>query len=94
MITSPTLKTLARGHPAGTANTSPSNDSRAPSMTFEFSNVASSTGVWPARRQASALAGITPPFAAIAAALQAAPAATTTAPGMCRLNHRKTKAMA
>ena len=62
--TSPTLKTFARGHDAGTAKTSPRNHRRAFATYAEFVKT-SLGGVTPAVLRAPRVAGITPEFAPI-----------------------------
>ena len=56
---------------------------------FEFSNCPCAAIGSPAFSQAFAVAGITPPFAKIAAAFAAAPAQMSKAPGMWRFSQRK-----
>ena len=85
MTTSPTEKTLDSGRPAGIANTSPRNPSRGCSRTPELRN---SPGVRcsPARSSADCEAGSVPPLSAMVTPLLAAPAATTSSPGIVRFS--------
>lgn len=91
MSTSPTLKTLWSGNHDGVAKASPSQASRAPRTAAEFAKC-SPTGTRPAARNAAGEAGMTPPLAAMARALAAAPSPTSHSPGTRRLRTKKTPA--
>ncbi len=88
ITTSPMLKTLLNGHALGMWKMSPRNARWASWAMFEFSNCPSVATGRPAFCHADALAGMTPPLAKIATALLPAPAAMSSAPGMCRLSQR------
>ena len=76
ITTSPTLKTLCTGSQDGVANTSPRNCERGSATSAQFAKCPGA-GCHPEASSAPRVAGMVPPFAAIAVRLEAPPTPTT-----------------